>query len=175
MGQPSGEVIARPMVARACGCMREFQHYAVDKYRAQRLAKFQKTRCEECVAKLNEQQRLAAANIPKKGEAFKQLPNGTQMTIQCRDDGTWTGTLTAEGKTVQADGEGPQGVALALARVWLIATGHATATPPPAAPAPTAGTAPKSAHPAPKPPPPGPRPALAARPAPAPAPKPKPG
>jgi hypothetical protein len=171
MGQPSGEVIARPMVARACGCLREFQHYAVDKYRAQRLAKFQKTRCEECVAKLNEEQRQQAANIPKKGEAFKQLPKGTQMTIQCRDDGTWTGTLTAEGKTVEADGEGPQGVALALARVWLVATGHATAVPAPAAP--PAQAAPKSAHPAPKPPP--PRPAAVARPAPAPAPKPKPG
>src|SRR5688572_18111156 len=166
MGQPSGEVIARPMVARACGCLREFQHYAVDKYRAQRLAKFQKTRCEECVAKLNEEQRLAAANIPKKGEAFKQLPKGTQMTIQCRDDGTWIGTLTAEGKTVEAGGEGPQGVALALARVWLTATGHVVAEP-------AVGAAtPKPAHPAPKPPPPAPRPApLASRPAP----KPKPG
>ena len=112
MGQPSGEVIARPMVARACGCLREFQHYAVDKYRAQRLAKFQKTRCEVCVAKLNDEQKQAAANIPKKGEAFKQLPNGSLMTITRRPDGTWTGTLTAEGKTVEADGEGPpEGVA----------------------------------------------------------------
>lgn len=151
MGQPSGEVTARPMFARACGCMREFQYYAVDKYRAQRLAKFQKTRCEECVAKLNEEQRQAAANIPKKGEAFKQLPKGTQMTITCRDDGTWTGTLTAEGKTVESDGEGPQGVALALARAWMTATGKA-ATPKPAAPAtaPTA-TAKPAPVPAPKP------------------------
>src|SRR5439155_20977492 len=100
MGQPSGEVIARPMVVRTCACLREFQYYAVDKYRAQRLAKFQKTRCEVCVAKLNEEQRQAAAIIPKKGEAFKQLPNGTQMTITCRDDGTWTGTLVADGTTV---------------------------------------------------------------------------
>ncbi|MBM3981917.1 MAG: hypothetical protein FJ304_16920 [Planctomycetes bacterium] len=156
MGQPSGEVIARPMVARACGCLREFQHYAVDKYRAQRLAKFQKTRCEVCVAKLNEDQKQAAANVPKKGEAFKQLPPGTQMTITCRADGTWTGTLTADGKTVQADGDGPQGVALALARVWL--TGAATAPvvkpPPLAAPA---APAPRSAHPAPRPGPPRPK------------------
>jgi hypothetical protein len=174
MGQPSGEVIARPMVARACGCLREFQHYAVDKYRAQRLAKFQKTRCEECVAKLNEEQRQAAANIPKKGEAFKQLPAGTEMTIRCRDDGTWTGTLTAGSKTVQADGEGPQGVTLALARAWLIASGHAVPGAAPApAPAPVAApTAAKSAHPAPKPPP--PRPTALPRPAPSPMPKPKP-
>ncbi len=37
---PTGEVVARPMVRRACGHEQEFQHYAVDKYRAQRLAKF---------------------------------------------------------------------------------------------------------------------------------------
>jgi len=164
MGQPSGEVIARPMVARACGCLREFQHYAVDKYRAQRLAKFQKTRCEVCVAKLNDEQKQAAANIPKKGEAFKQLPNGSLMTITRRVDGTWTGTLTAEGKTVEADGEGPQGVALALARVFLTGSPTAPAVKPPPVSAPAATA---------KPPAPAPRPA--ARPAPAPAPKPKPG
>lgn len=162
MGQPSGEVIARPMVARACGCLREFQHYAVDKYRAQRLAKFQKTRCEECVAKLNEEQKQAAANIPKKGEAFKQLPHGTQMTIVCREDGTWTGTLTAEGKTVEADGEGPQGVALALARVWLtgIPAAPVVKAPPTVAPAaaPTKPPAPRSSHPPPRPGPPAPKP-----------------
>lgn len=174
MGQPSGDVIARPMVARACGCQREFQHYAVDKYRAQRLAKFQKTRCEVCVEKLNDEQKQAAAHIPKKGEAFKQLPKGTQMTILCRDDGTWTGSLTTGDKTVQADGEGPQGVALALARAWLVAAGLATATAPtPAAPvAPPVGAAPRSSHPAPKPPPPRP---VAARPLPGSLPKPKPG
>ena len=41
MGMPTGEIIARPMVKRACGCEEEFQHFAVDKYRAQRLAKFE--------------------------------------------------------------------------------------------------------------------------------------
>ncbi len=40
MTEPSGRIIARPMVARACGHQQEFQHYEVDKYRAQRLAKF---------------------------------------------------------------------------------------------------------------------------------------
>ena len=60
MANPSGEIVARPMVVRACGHQQEFQHYAVDKYRAQRLAKFQKTRCATCVAKLNEEQRQAA-------------------------------------------------------------------------------------------------------------------
>ena len=109
MGVPSGEIIARPMVARACGCLCEFQHYAVDKYRAQRLAKFQKTRCPECVAKLVEQQRQAAT-LPKKGEAFKQLPPGT-----------WAGTLAGGGTVVEATGEGPQSLTVSLARLWLAA------------------------------------------------------
>src|SRR5947208_13968569 len=102
MGVPTGEIVARPMVARACGCLREFQHYAVDKYRAQRLAKFQKTRCEVCVAKLNEEQKQAAASLPKKGEAFLMLPTGTQMTMTRRPDGAWAGKLTGEGTTVEA-------------------------------------------------------------------------
>jgi hypothetical protein len=171
MGQPSGEVIARPMVARACGCLREFQHYAVDKYRAQRLAKFQKTRCEVCVAKLNDEQKQAAANVPKKGEAFKQLPNGTVMTITRGDDGNWTGTLLADGKTVEADGEGPQGVALALARVWLTGTPTAPAVKPPPTVAAATPPPPAAKPPAPKPGPPRPLP----RPAPTAAAKPKPG
>ena len=37
MGMPSGEIVARPLVARACGCLREFQEFAKDRYREQRL------------------------------------------------------------------------------------------------------------------------------------------
>ena len=59
MTEPSGKIVARPMVTRSCGHQQEFQHYEVDKYRPQRLAKFQKTRCADCVAKLNEEQRRA--------------------------------------------------------------------------------------------------------------------
>jgi hypothetical protein len=121
MGVPSGEIVARPMVARACGCLREFQHYAVDKYRAQRLAKFQKTRCEVCVAKLNEEQRQAAAALPKKGEAFQLLPTGTQVSMVRQPDGSWTGKLTAQGTTVEAVADGPQGLAVSLARLWVAA------------------------------------------------------
>jgi hypothetical protein len=124
MGVPSGEIIARPMVARACGCLQEFQHYAVDRYRAQRLAKFQKTRCPACVAKLVEEQRRAAA-LPKKGEAFKLLPADTQVAMSRRPDGTWAGTLAAGGKTVEATGEGPQSLIVALARLWVGASGVA--------------------------------------------------
>src|SRR4051794_32310378 len=117
---PKGEIIARPMVKRACGCVQEFQHYAVDKYRAQRLAKFQGSRCPACVAKLEEEQRRAAP-IPK-GEAMKQLPPGTQVSLTLLPDGAWGGTLTAGGKTVETvgtGGAGPQAVVVALARLWV--------------------------------------------------------
>ncbi len=123
MAQPSGKIVARPMVARACGCLQEFQHYAVDKYRPQRLAKFQKTRCAACVAKLNEEQRRAAEALPKKGEAIRALPPGTQIIITRGPDGAWIGTLTANGTKVEAAGDGPQSVSVSLARQWLAAHG----------------------------------------------------
>jgi hypothetical protein len=117
---PKGEIVARPMVTRACGCVQEFQHYAVDKYRAQRLAKFQKSRCPACVAKLVEEQRKAAP-VPK-GEALKQLPPGTQVALIIRPDGCWAGKMVIGGKAVEMDataGAGPQAVVVALARLWL--------------------------------------------------------
>ena len=120
MAIPSGEIVARPLVARACGCLKEFQHYAVDKYRAQRLAKFQKTRCEDCVAKLNEEQKRAAAELPKKGEAFQLLPPGAQISMTRKPDGSWAGSLAAEGVAVQATGDSPQGVVVTLARQWVV-------------------------------------------------------
>jgi len=126
---PTGEIVARPMLVRACGCVKEFQHYAVDKYRAQRQAKFQRTRCPECVAKLVEQQRIAST-LPKKGEAFKQLPTDTRITLIRRADGTWSGTLSAGDKTVEASGEGPQGVTVTLARMWASGAAGAVATVP---------------------------------------------
>src|ERR1700719_1135012 len=95
---PTGEIVARPMVVRACGCLQEFQHYAVDKYRAQRLAKFQQSRCPACVAKLVEEQRRNAP-LPK-AEALKQLPPGTQVALTLRPDGAWAGSLAAEGEKV---------------------------------------------------------------------------
>ena len=120
MTEPSGRIVARPLVARSCGHKQEFQHYEVDKFRAQRLAKFQRTRCADCVARMNEEQRRMAP-IPK-GEALKQLPAGTQVTLTLRDNGSWAGTLTAEGVRVETEGvmdAGPQAVVAALARLWL--------------------------------------------------------
>jgi len=116
------------MVARACGCLKEFQHYEVDKYRAQRLAKFQKTRCAECVAKLDEERHRAAAALPKKGEALQALPRGTQITLTRRPDGCWAGTLSGGGTSVEtagAAGAGPLAVVTILARLWLPASGAA--------------------------------------------------
>ena len=127
MGVPSGEIVARPMVARACGCMCEFQHYAVDKYRAQRLAKFQSTRCPACVAKAEEERRAAAAALPGKGEAIQSLPNGTQISLLRRPDGKWAGTLTAEGTKVEAVADWPQGLSGTLARLWVAARGGSKA------------------------------------------------
>jgi hypothetical protein len=120
MTEPSGRIVARPMVARACGHKQEFQHYEVDKYRAQRLAKFQRTRCIECVARLEEEQRRM---VPiSKAEALKQLPAGTQVVLTLHPNGAWAGNLVAGGKkveTVGVVGAGPQAVVVALARLWL--------------------------------------------------------
>src|SRR5258708_4269990 len=99
MTQPSGKIVGRPMMVRACGHEQEFQLYAVDKYRAQRLAKFQQTRCAECAAKLVEEQRRAAEALPKKGEALLSLPAGTQVSLTRQPDGSWAGTLSAKGTT----------------------------------------------------------------------------
>src|SRR5271166_1195199 len=100
MTEPSGKIVARPMVVRACGHQQGFQHYSVDKFRAQRLAKFQKTRCAECAAKLVEEQKRAAEALPKKGEVIRLLPPGTQLALTRQPDGCWAGTLTADGKKV---------------------------------------------------------------------------
>jgi hypothetical protein len=121
MGVPSGEIVARPMVARACGCVCEFQHYAVDRYRAQRLAKFQSTRCPECVAKSEEERKAALAALPGKGEAILALPKGTQIALLRRPDGKWSGKLDSEGTTVEAVAEWPQGLPATLARLWAAA------------------------------------------------------
>jgi hypothetical protein len=122
MTEPSGKIVARPMEVRACGHQQEFQHYAVDKYRAQRLAKFKQTRCAECASKLVEEQKRAAEALPKKGEVLKSLPPGTQVSLTRRPDGSWAGTLSAVGRGVEmvgAAGAGPQSVIVSLARLWV--------------------------------------------------------
>jgi hypothetical protein len=122
MGIPSGEVVARPLVARACGCQREFQHYSKDKYREQRLALFQKTRCEVCVAKMNEEQKRAAAAGPKVGSVFRSLPSGARFEMTRRADGAWAGTLTAGGTAVEGAAGGPQELTAHLSRLWAMAS-----------------------------------------------------
>ena len=121
MAEPSGKIVARPMVLRACGHQQEFQHYEVDKYRAQRLAKFQQTRCTECASKLVEEQRRAAQTVPKKREVLNSLPPGTLLSLTHQQDRSWAGTLTADGRTVAfagVAGAGPESVIVALARLW---------------------------------------------------------
>src|SRR5260370_35037472 len=97
----SGKIVARPMVVRACVCEQEFQHYEVDRFRAQRLAKFKSTRCSVCAAKLNESQQQASSALPAKGEALQALPPGTQISITRKPHGPWAATLTADGRPVE--------------------------------------------------------------------------
>jgi hypothetical protein len=126
MTEPSGRIVARPMVARACGHQQEFQHYEVDKYRAQRLAKFQRTRCAACAARHDEEQRRAVQAVPKAGEMLKLLPPGTQVSLTLQPGGSWAGTLAADGTAVEAAGPagaGPQAVVVALARLWVAKSG----------------------------------------------------
>ncbi|QVL33594.1 hypothetical protein KIH39_06690 [Telmatocola sphagniphila] len=126
MALPTGKIIARPMVVRACGHSQEFQHYAVDKYRAQRLAKFQQTRCSDCAAKLNEEQQKISEAMPKKGELLRLLPIGTQVSLIRTNDGAWGGKLIADGTSVDMisnDGSGPQALIVALAKLWVTKTG----------------------------------------------------
>jgi hypothetical protein len=128
MTEPSGKIVARPLVTRACGHKQEFQHYEVDKYRPQRLAKFQKTRCAACVAKLTEEQQRAAETLPKKGASLRLLPTGAQVCLTRQPDGSWAGQLSAAGTTVEVAGiaeAGPQSVFVALARLWGSETGQA--------------------------------------------------
>jgi hypothetical protein len=128
MTNPSGKIVGRPMVARLCGHQQEFQEYSIDKYRAQRLAKFQKTRCPECAKKLVEEQKLAAAALPKKGEALNVLPPGTQISLSRQADGSWAGSLAGSGTSVKlngAAGAGPQSVIVSLARLWIAESGVA--------------------------------------------------
>ena len=122
MTEPSGKIVARPMVVRACGHQQEFQHYTVDKYRAQRLAKFQKTRCAACAAKLVEEQQRDSAVLAKKGDVLKLLPPGTLVSLTRQPDGSWAGKLSANGTTVEmagAAGAGPESIIVALARLWI--------------------------------------------------------
>lgn len=119
---PSGKIVARPMVARSCGHQQEFQHYEVDKFRAQRLAKFQSTRCPDCVAKLLEEQ---SKTVPlSQADALKAIPAGAQVTLTRLADG-WAGKLLIDGFEVETTGQGgagPQAVVAALARLWLAQT-----------------------------------------------------
>jgi hypothetical protein len=108
------------MVKRACGHEQEFQHYTVDKYRAQRLAKFTSTRCSDCVAKLMAEEKQKADSIPSKGEILNNLPAGTVVTLTRQENGCWAGKMVANGKTVETVGvvgAGPQAVVVALARL----------------------------------------------------------
>jgi hypothetical protein len=113
MTPPSGAIIARPMIKRACGCIGEFQHYEVDKYRTQRQAKFEATRCPACAAK-----QIASQRVPSKTEAMTSLPTGATFVLVRMEDGSWAGKLMAEGATVEAAMTSTQSLVVALAQQW---------------------------------------------------------
>ncbi|MFL5330289.1 MAG: hypothetical protein ACJ8C4_15420 [Gemmataceae bacterium] len=121
MTPPSGAIIARPMLKRACGCLQEFQYYQVDKFRAQRQAKFQSSRCPTCAAK-----QIEAKRIPPKAEALAALPTSTRMVLVLLTEGSWAGKLTAQSITVEAERNSPDVLIIALAQLWSIRqrTGH---------------------------------------------------
>jgi hypothetical protein len=98
---PTGKIVARVMLPRACGCVREFQHYEVDKYRQARQAKFQRTRCPAFAAKVVEEKKQAPAT--PRNELLQQLPPGTRVTL------------------TRAARPGMQAVAVELARLWVAA------------------------------------------------------
>ena len=56
-------------------------------------------------------------------EALQSLPLGTQIAPTRKPDGTWAGMLIASGTKVEAVGDGPHGLTVNLARLWLSARG----------------------------------------------------
>jgi hypothetical protein len=130
MGLPTGKIVDRPLVVRVCGHQQEFLYFAVDRFREQRLAKFQQTRCAECAAKLAAEN--ARLQPPKKGKAVSQLPPGTVVTLRREADGSWAGKLEAEGLEVETQGTanasepGMQAVAAMLAQMWAVAKAKAS-------------------------------------------------
>src|SRR5205809_6499207 len=116
MGVPTGKIVAGPMVARACGCVCEFQQYDRDKYRAERLAKFQQTRCPACVARLEEERRRAVAARPPKADAVAALPPGARVVLTRQPTGAWAGTLVADGTEVESVADAPQWLPATLAQ-----------------------------------------------------------
>jgi hypothetical protein len=117
MGMPTGKIIDRPMLVRACGCVCEFQLFERDRFRAQRQAAFVGSRCPDCVAKSQAEQRRLAALVPGKGEALRALPADTQVTMT-RTEAAWAGTLAAAGMTVTGTADSPVGLVVTLVRSW---------------------------------------------------------
>jgi hypothetical protein len=129
MGIPTGKIIDRPLLARACGCVCEFQLFERDRFLAQRRAAFVGSRCPECVAKSQAEHQRLAALVPAKGEALRALPPDTRVTMTRTAEARWAGTLTADERTVEGVGDSPVGLVVALARSWLAGRLHPNPVP----------------------------------------------
>jgi hypothetical protein len=62
---------------------------------------------------------IESHRLPSKNEAFASLPTGTHVSLDRLSDGTWSGSLAAEGATVEATASGPQALVAALAQLWI--------------------------------------------------------
>ena len=120
MSEPAGRVVGKVPVVRGCGCTQDIDRFDRDRFFDQRLDKLKKTRCPACVTKHAAEQKQAAS-LPKRGEAVAALPPGAAVSLTKRPDSIWAGTLTAGGVTVEAVGESPVGVTVALAQRWVVA------------------------------------------------------
>jgi hypothetical protein len=120
MSEPAGKVVGTINVVRGCGCTQAIERFDKDRFLEQRVAKLRKTRCPACAAKFSEAQQKAAAAVPKRGEALSALPAGAAIALAKRADNTWTGTLSVGGAAVEATGESPGGVVVALAQRWVM-------------------------------------------------------
>ena len=89
MGMPTGEIVERPLVTRR-GCVREIRVLRGGQLRAAGQVLGDPVR--GVVADLAEEQRRAAAALPKKGEACRQLPARARVTTTRQPDGRWSGS-----------------------------------------------------------------------------------
>ena len=114
-GCPTGEIVARLMMARACGCVCEFQHYAVDKYRPAA------REVPTAGALPASPRRRRKGDKPRRSRKWGDPSLPVARKLSRRPDGKWAGTLSGEGTGVEAIADWPQGLAGTLARLWVAA------------------------------------------------------
>lgn len=130
MTKQHATIISTEQIARACGCVEEFELRDPDPWRKERLVKFRTGRCKACGKKANDENNAAQGGGTqghgkrvKKGQEPKLLPAGTQIVLTRQEDGSWVGVLVASSVKVQGRSAGLMGLGSSLARKWLKETG----------------------------------------------------